>query len=105
MARIRCSTSSKSKVESTAWPASYRTAILFIAQEYRNVKKWIAEVPKVTCSPSVRNQSWPTSTVAPCELTHRLRDRGRSPRLCRDRTGRAGGAADETKARKKSRPG
>src|SRR5579864_2771138 len=30
MARMRCSTSSRSKVESTAWPASYRTAIFAI---------------------------------------------------------------------------
>src|ERR1700691_57777 len=49
MARMRCNTSSKSKVESTACPASYRTAILFIS--FRGIVPWqrrLAEVPKVT---------------------------------------------------------
>src|SRR6266851_7920274 len=48
MPRIRCSTSSRSKVESTAWPASYRTAILFMVQANGNVPGTVGQVPKVT---------------------------------------------------------
>src|ERR1700676_1465284 len=48
MPRIRCSTSSKSNVESTACPASYRTAILFMVPSYRSVAGDVGYVPKVT---------------------------------------------------------
>src|ERR1700676_1404377 len=48
MPRVRCSTSSKSNVESTACPASYRTAILFMVPSYRSVAGDVGYVPKVT---------------------------------------------------------
>src|ERR1035437_2670562 len=48
MARIRCNTSSKSKVESTAWPASYKTASFGMVERIVRRGKGVTEVPKVT---------------------------------------------------------
>src|SRR5665811_712626 len=48
MARMRCRTSSGSTVESTAWPASYRTAIFAITRRIVLSRGVVTEVPKVT---------------------------------------------------------
>src|SRR5580698_4818953 len=45
---MRCSTSSRSKVESTAWPASYRTAIFCILTKIVDGILQVTEVPEVT---------------------------------------------------------
>src|SRR5258708_38212084 len=61
MPRMRCNTSSRSKVESTAWPASYRTAILFMSQDHRNVEEAVEQVPKVTGEKAFLREGWVAS--------------------------------------------
>src|ERR1700692_2258520 len=75
MPRMRCSTSSRSKVESTAWPASYRTAILFIVHADRNVSGKLGQVPKVTSTVAIVAERVRVSRVVPSAP--------RAPRVCR----------------------
>src|SRR5437660_836419 len=104
MPRMRCSTSSKSKVESTAWPASYRTAILFMSQGYRNVEGAVEQVPKVTTQkPFPQGLDGLISTFWRCASGHKQQRRTRNPRTGRRRTGMGGGAAEEGTARGRSR--
>src|SRR5579863_5762872 len=65
IARIRCNTSSRSNVESTAWPASYRTAISGIPED-SIFETRENEVPKVPGLPRERlvRESTPSSDGA-----------------------------------------
>src|SRR5258708_2088645 len=61
MPRMRCKTWDRSKVESTGWPASYRTAILFMRQDHRNVEEAVEQVPKVTGEKAFLREGWVVS--------------------------------------------
>src|SRR5260370_40938651 len=105
MPRMRCNTSSRSKVESTAWPASYRTAILFMTLDHRNVEEAVGQVPKVTVKkPLLGRLGGFTSTFWRCGSDRRQPRRTRSPRTGPRRTGTADGAAMEGRARERSMP-
>src|ERR1035438_566969 len=96
MARMRCNTSSKSKVESTAWPASYRTASFGMVERIVRRGKGVTEVPKVTCKADADQAVLKAiATFARCGSSRRPPGRTRNPKPCPSPGGKGGAARPE----------
>src|ERR1035438_8824810 len=96
MARIRCNTSSKSKVESTAWPASYRTASFGMVERIVRWGKGVTEVPKVTGEADADQTVLKAIEIcARCGSSRRPPGRTRNPKPCPSPDGKGGAARPE----------